>query len=576
MNMRKQYILILLSSGVLGVGIQFIPVGAQLISKVLELDINALSIFLISVYLLFAHLPILLPVSTVNKLLKPALVIKKYPEITFCASLFIGWVAVGVIFHQAWAGIFLGVGAAIGIGVGFRSVRIYSFTAKMLDRRAAPNPSPELAPLHNTILRYTYVFRALAGAASLIAVLAVMISGGKFTYWPLIIVILCGLAAVAFSAVGFVVSQRQAENAQRTAGAAIVNLENDRGGADVLLYCSDKTSAKHLRIKSLTSSFKKEGFKTAIVAREPATFEKVKKFGADYVWSVPYLAGTDAAARSKARAVFYTHDGVKNGHFTRFPQYAHVLDATTGTLARTDNLSTALDMYDYVIAPTPEVAAAWRAPLPKNAASKVITLGLKPLTPFYDRGLEVLAGNVALCLPPVQTTYDQVPPKIMAGIAALVERYRRVGEEAMGDPDPETGERQPIDKTQTSQLFLSVATSKTSTLTPWHKTILALTRDKSLPLVSHHVGSPTTIWNKADIIIATTLNQVVELRGTGKPLLWLGEGDAPDGVIAFDPNLDAPLHVVAQPATPMPYHFTSYTALLNYVVTDTTAQGDAQ
>jgi len=63
--------------------------------------------------------------------------------------------------------------------------------------------------------------------------------------------------------------------------------------------------------------------------------------------------------------------------------------------------STALDMYDYVIAPTPEVAAAWRAPLPKNSASKIITLGLKPLTPFYDRGLEVLAGNVALCLPRV-------------------------------------------------------------------------------------------------------------------------------------------------------------------------------
>ena len=551
--MRKLYTLILLSSGALGVGIQFAP-------KLAELDINSLSISLIAIYLLFAHLPALFPVRLSDKLLGPTLAVKKYPEIVPCASILIGWIIVGAIFQQAWIGLFIGSGTVIGIGLGYRSVRTYSIASKILDRRAAPNPTPGLAHLHRVVLRYTYVLRAFAVAISLVAVLFAAVFGGVFTVWPMVIAIMCGLAAVAFSAVGFILSQRQAAGAQRTAGAGLANLEKAGGLADVLIYCSDKPNAKHLRIKDLTASLKEENIKTAVIVREPEAVPKVKKFGANYVWSVPYLAGTDAVARPDARAVFYTHDGVNNGHFTRFSQYAHVLDATTGSLAKAENLSAGLDMYDYVIAPTPDVADTWRSPLPHNEASKIITLGLKPLTPFYDRGLDMFAGNVALCLPPVKTTYEQVPPKIMAGIANLVARYRRSGENILGEVDPETGEQLPVDLTQTSKLFLSVATSKTSTLTPWHRTILALQTDKSLPLVNHHIGAPTTIWNKADIIVATTLNQVGELRGTGKRLLWLGEGDAPEGVIPFNPNSDVPLHELAEPLEPAPLHFTSYEA----------------
>lgn len=65
--------------------------------------------------------------------------------------------------------------------------------------------------------------------------------------------------------------------------------------------------------------------------------------------------------------------------------------------------------------------------------------------------------------------------------------------------------------------------------------------------------------------MVVTYDQAVILRTTGKPLLWIGEGAAPEGLVTYDPDSDVPIHEQARPALPEPLHFTSYRALIDHV-----------
>jgi hypothetical protein len=118
---------------------------------------------------------------------------------------------------------------------------------------------------------------------------------------------------------------------------------------------------------------------------------------------------------------------------------------------------------------------------------------------------------------------------------------------------------------EVSQLHVSFAPCEADTLTLWHKPLLAIATDETVPLISHTYGQPQTTWAKGQILMVTTYDQAVILRATGKPLLWIGEGTAPEGLVAYDPASDVPIHEQARPAAPDPTHFTSYRALLEHV-----------
>ena len=89
--------------------------------------------------------------------------------------------------------------------------------------------------------------------------------------------------------------------------------------------------------------------------------------------------------------------------------------------------------------------------------------------------------------------------------------------------------------------------------------------DRDVPLISHTYGESQTVWAKGQILMVATYDQSVMLRTTGKPLLWIGEGPAPEGLVAYDPTSDVPIYEQARPAAPDPTHFTSYRALLEHV-----------
>jgi hypothetical protein len=539
-----------------------------------RMDINALSralsqssLALIACVML-THVPGLLPIATLQRFHRAGPLQAIRIEILTPILIWTVWVLIGFAAHQTWRGVFIGGLIAAGVGGGYASVWLSVKWAGLQLRHAAPHPNPEIAPLRAITMRYCYVHRVIGVAMSLVAAFLIAFGIFDLSGWMAACVVLSGAAAMALAGIAMGTFANQAKDAQSTAAAALTTLENTTFACDVMLYCSDRTTAKHTRIKSINSGLKSERLRTVIVAREPAAVARLKKFGADRVWNIPYVNGLDAAARPDLRAVFYSHDGLKNGHFTRFQQFAHILDAKTGALSRAETLNPALSMYDYIIAPSVETAIKWRASLPDDDAQKVLSLDLNPLMQMPIAASLAPSCDIALCLSVPRTSKDTIAPEVMLKVAALVDRFKQAGQhlrQTSSNVDPDADVPQAPDFSEASNLYISVPAGKTVPLTLWHRSVLAMGKDERLPLIQTRRETAATTWHRADIVIATTVDQFAKLRMTGKPILWLGEGPAPEGAGNFDTKSDKPLHEIALRPDPDPLHFTSYRALLDHV-----------
>lgn len=539
-----------------------------------RLDISVLSRSLspyslaIIVCVMLTHVPGFLPVATLQRFHRVGPFPNTRIEILLPVLIWTVWVLIGFATHQTWKGGFIGGLIAAGVGGGYASVWLSAKWAGLQLAHAAPHPNPKIAPLRAITMRYCYVLRVIGVAMSLVAAFLIALGIFDVSGWMAACVALSGAAAMALAGIAMGTFANQAKDAQSTASAALTALEKTTFACDVMLYCSDRTTAKHIRMKSINSGLKDEGLRTVIVAREQAAVARLKKFGADRVWNIPYVGGLDAAARPDLRAVFYSHDGLKNGHFTRFQQFAHILDAKSGALSTAETLSPALSMYNYIIAPSVETAIKWRASLSDGEAQKVLTLDLNPLMQIPIAASLAPSCDIALCLPAPRTSKDTIAPEVMLKVAALVDRFRQAGQhltQPSSNVDPDADVPPAPDFTEASNLHISVPAGKTVPLTRWHRSVLAMGKDERLPLIHTRREAAATTWHRADIVIATTVDQFAKLRMTGKPILWLGEGPAPEGAGSFDAGSDKPLHEIALRPDPDPLHFTSYRALLDHV-----------
>lgn len=536
------------------------------------------------VCVVLAHGPALLPVAAVEKVLGKAPAPLRPLDVLLTLVVVFSWLMVEIVEGPGWHHPLTVLLVPLGLAMGFAAVRVHNRLATEIERHAAPNPVSGIAQLRKITARGAYILRALAVLASLMTALWVLLAAtGPGSAWGGGAAALCGTAALVLVGSSAHAMRRQALGAQQMAGVALSHMEQTTNGpAEVILYCSDRPTAKHARIKTLTEAMVAEGLRCAIVAREWRSVKLLNTFGATYLWPVPYLAGISAVARPDVRAVFYTHDGLKNGHFTRFNQFPHVLDAKTGAMARAEELPQSASMYDYVIAPSPTVAAAWRAADTTADPGRILTTEFCPLAPAMEGDPEGPAADVALFLPPPETAYTPVPAATRAAIQALFRLYQAASDAYMAtlaeqnpiapapfteDGIPETKPRvsPPLSLPEVSKLHVSFAPRKADTLTLWHKPLLAIAADETVPLISHAYGQPQAVWAQGQILMVTTYDQAVILRATGKPLLWIGEGPAPEGLVAYDPASDVPIHEQARSAAPDPTHFTSYRALLEHV-----------
>ncbi|MBT5296181.1 MAG: hypothetical protein HOL32_11580 [Octadecabacter sp.] len=535
------------------------------------------------VCVLLAHLPTFLPVAMVEEFFGKAPAPLQPLDVLLTLVVVFSWLMVEVVDGPGWSNPLTVLLVPLGLAMGFGAVRVNSRLAAEIARHAAPNPVSDIQQLRQVTARAAYILRALAAAASLITALWVLGAGTDVaSAWGGAGAALCGAAALVVVGVGVNAMRQQARGAGQMAGVALSHMEHiTQGPAEVILYCSNKPTAKHDRINKLAAGMVAEGLRCAIVAREWQSLKLLKSFGATYLWPVPFLAGISAVARPDVRAVFYTHDGVKNGHFTRFNQFRHILEAKTGALARAESLPQSVSMYDYVIAPSPSVAAAWRAADSAADPGRILTTDFSKLAPAMEGDPQGALANVALFLPPPETAYTPVPAATRTAIQALFRHYQAASDAHMNaltyqdliGPVPSNKSRPRSSLSEISRLYVSFAPGDTDALTLWHKPLLAIADDEDVPLISHAYGQPKTIWAEGQILMVATYDQAVILRATGKPLLWIGEGPAPEGMVAYCPSSAVPIHEQARPAAPDPHHFTSYRALMANVAPVASAAG---
>ena len=521
------------------------------------------------------HLPGLFPVAMLPRIRMKGIFKCLRTEIVLPLLVWAVWVLIGFVSHQLLHGLYVGGLIALGIGAGYGSVWLSAKSARLQAGYAAPHPNPKIAPVVSIIMRHCYTLRAISVALSMLAALSVSWQLTTLDSWISVCILLVGCAAIALAVSAMPRYVALAEDALRTAPAALTALEKSTFACDVMLYCSDRISAKHLRIKSLNRTMREEELRTLIVAREPEAVPVLKTLGASRVWSVPRIAGLDAVVRPGLKAVFYTHDGIKNGHFTRFQGLTHILDATTGTLSKATTLSPALRMYDYVIAPSAEVAVKWRAPLTDTDARKILTLGLEQLMQTPHKTTLGPTSDVALCLAAPGSDIDTVTPDVLSKIAALIDYFRRTGDDLMETsfaPSSKKNEHEAADFSNAANLHISLPADQTSPVEQWQQSILEMGKRTDLPLVHVRREATATTWDRAEIAVVTTLDQFAKLRAAGKPMLWLGEGPGPEGACHFDTASNKPLFRMARVSDPDPLHFSTYRALLDHVNRPTSAE----
>lgn len=562
------------------VGLLFLLVvviaGVQVSWSDFARDTRYISLVSITIFGLLAHAPSLLPVASQRSLFGPSPKWMSPSENFYPPLIWASWILTGFVIDHVFLYTIAGLAAAAGVTAGYVAVRANAKAAQAVRLVAAPNPRPQTARLMALGARYAYVMRATAAAASLLGMLAALTCGGTSALWAAPCVVLMGGAALSIVALAAHSARDQARGAQRTASAAIGLEERKNGTAEVALYCSAKAGSKHVRIEMINKALLGEGLTTAIIARETHSLKKLNTFGATHLWFAPYLAGLDALARPSLRAAFYTHDGSKNGHFVRFNHFAHILDAGTGTIAQADHVTNVLNMYDYVIAPNCATAAIWRDTAEPAWQGRILTVNRNVLQILPKDQPIGPSANIAVSVRASGGQASQMTPELVARLKALVSRFYTVSE-AVEVPDPEAAPQKPLNLRLVSKLLISVASDKAGIMSTWQKEIVNLGDEESVPLISHAFGPSSDVWDEADIIIVIASEDVDHLRTTGKPLLWLGSGPAPDGTVAFDPmKRETPYEVAARAVRPVPspLHFTSYRALLDYVDKNRETQPD--
>ena len=537
--------------------------GSLIVSEKIQIRFLTLSreyavIILLMCTTVLIHAPALLPVAKMRQVFG-----RRFPvETLFPIGIFALWCLLGVtiggtLWHYALFGAMFGLGS----GLGFWALKVNVKVVAKIALIAAPNPQPGLEPLKAVLMRYIYLLRASVVALSLGTATIHIGFAQPVLSAAAALALLAGLACVCLSAFGAHQIHKRALSAQQNAGKILERQERASGAAEVLLYVSDRPSAKHTRVQTLSTRLSQEGFRFAIIVREAIHAPRLRKFGANYVWLAPFVASLDATARPSAQAVFYTHDAQKNGHFTRFSQLSHILDATTGKLSGLENLSDALNMYDYIIAPSPDVAVKWRTSLPLERAQKVLTLNLKPLTPLAAQAVLGATTDIALSLHAPTSDHDYPSAEDMHRINTLVARFMApsMGGEPLGG-SRDDGKVHP----DRGHLHIGITTTKTGPLTPWHRNLKALGTNNAR--ITVRLENRASTWNRAEIIFAQTQGQVTELRATAKPILWVGGGAVPDGACFVDLSHDGPLFAAAtQRPEPDPLHFTTLRGLLDHV-----------
>lgn len=532
----------------------------------LSLVIPALQVFAL---VALTNFPAVLPVRRQAKYMGvTATWFGRYPEIPIPFLIWATWGVGGVKNGQAGVMVLVGVSVALCLGVAYTAVRVVDALTERAKAAAIANPSMNLTPIRDNGARFIYLLRVTLVVGSGVAIF----SSGALGATTSTVLFLCVSCAGGAAVVAFVVALQLKEIAKSGAADARrqVEISQQVDPASVVVHYSQPLSSKHLAPKKLCKTLRSEGLKTALILREADVQQGFEPSVADYVWPAPAIAHLDAYALDTISAVFYTNDAIKNGHFTRFNQFIHVLVSEKGRLATSATLPPSLAIYDAVVAPNHSIAEKWRTSASPEMAQRVVTV-------------EALSVNATLS-PAIRRCPDK--PSISVHI-----RSESLEKETFGlFMDDLLAVFKNIPVSSALNLTLSYTLDQPSYLLDL--LVMECTRQAAIinrvkPDEQKRIfickGKPESFHNAADVLIATCLTEVTQLLATQKLVLWLGQGASPPDVpmIAkdrslFSQQLETLIQHVVTPSfvlPSIPQHYSSYHELVEHLALARNPQG---
>lgn len=537
-------------------------------------------------------------------------ILGRYPEGIALILILSGWTVIATLTGPSILSFATGFIFAMALAVCYAAVRIVGTKSLSSAKLSLPTTNYSAAVMSKLTARSIYLLRIFLAVISAFGLLSFALNGFVMGWLPIFaFVVLCVAALLA--TYGILSERTLTQGAGKTAKLAIA-AQMGAKPVETAIYYSGAAKSKHLAPIALAEQFEKSCIPTAIICREAGAHKALVKAPHDHLLLCPAISALDGVAQPTLKTIFYVNDAAKNGHFVRFNNYTHIL-RTTGTIAAGTSLPQSCDVYDIIIAPNEEKAAAWRAAANADMAKRIITLGKNSTNSSYlpsskyPSGKPLLALHLGDLLDNDETR--SLVPKLINLIAAIAKldtvrmdiwfpsakngarspllrvihrEVERMGaaiatDDAVADfalkrQGGETvlsgSEIDPVLGTPSSEAGTTIAKNdeqiQTLPITLGKSTIIA-------PLVAIRTGSPAEAANAADFLVATDSSELDAMRSTGKPLLWFGLSEAPTGFLPVEGDA-AHLAAVLEQAWSAPVaqevtgfqtgHFESLTALV--------------
>ena len=532
----------------------------------LELIIPVLQIFAV---IALTHFPAILPVRKQTKYMGVAAKwFGRYPEIPTPFIIWAAWGVGGAKTGQTGMMVLVGAGVAVCLGLAYAAIRVVDALTARAKMQALANPTMNLAPLRTKGARSIYMLRVLLVVGSGIAVIA-SVALGASTQAVLLLCMSCAGGAVVIAFVVVIQSTWIAKLGAADA-ARQVKISQQVDPACVAVHYSQPAKSKHLAPKELCTMLRLEGLKTAVILRETNVQKAFEAAEADYVWPAPTIGHLDAYALDTIRAVFYTNDAIKNGHFTRFNQLTHVLVAKANGLATAATLPSGLAIYDAVVAPNLLTAEKWRVSANPEIAQRIVTVGKLSINAMLLPAIRRCPDN------PIISVHIRPESLEKETFGILMDGLLAVFADVSASP--------------ALALTLSYTQEKPSRfldLIVTEFTRQAAAVNNANPDEPKRIfireGRPEPFHNAADVLIATNSDDVAQMVASQKIVLWLGQGTPPLDVPAiakdrppFSQQLEGMIESAVTPSFALPsvpQHYTSYCDLIEHLESARQLQG---
>lgn len=480
--------------------------------KLLLEEAASFDILLVGFLTILIHLPAMMTVAQQRKVLGALRFLKKYPEALVPLLILANWSLVGVVSGNLLKALVVGAAFCFAIGVAYAGVRLVVFGTNKSRKYSSHVPTFNIMPIIRKGNSIIYAIRVMLALMSL-GLLACFFYGDLLSGWSAVIALLGAGASILVAYVTWHTIDQLSRQAGLAAKNILLDLMSTRP-ADVLLYVSGNTKTTLKSVRSLIFDLNSQGLKVAILAREKEIVANLGKTAAVHVWLAPLLASLDSFGSLPFKAVFYVNDAVKNGHFVRFNHLPHILMAMGG-LSKEEELPRNLAMYDLVIAPDQSKATSWHRHAESELQNKVAYLKRKK-APTYWPATEALAKTrtFGLFLGPNPVT-GELDPNVALALSSLLPYFKREDERELIVTTPKEKGRDPMSNALVQKLTR----------------ILERAEDLASDLI---LGSPVSAANLADIVIIANDHNLYELRQTGKPILWLGNDNVPNGLYSVD------------------------------------------